>query len=192
MVQFSSQPENRVTHVLRVVALWLAAVLYIFLATEAAAMDRQDLTVGMKTLPLLNNKITGSIKIAILYDSGKSASMNEAEDIKAIIDGGLDLPGDLTAEGVLVPATQPEKMAGSKIAIVTSNLGDFYDRIDAAAGKYSILTMSTDLECVRENKCILGIVSGPPVAIYYSRHAAENAKISFGQAFLTLVKQVPY
>src|SRR6202020_42437 len=108
MVQFISQPEHTIRHIGRCIALCLLAAVCVFPRTEAAAMDKLDLTVGMKTLPLLNNKITGSIKIAIIYDSGKPDSKKEADDVKAIIDGGLELPGDLIAEGVLVPISQPE------------------------------------------------------------------------------------
>lgn len=50
--------------------------------------------------------------------------------------------------------------------------------------------MSTDLGCVKANKCILGLVSKPSVDIYYSKSAADAAKITFSPAFTMLVKQI--
>lgn len=170
---------------------WLAITGWLVQA-DAFAMDKLDMAIGMKTLPLLNNKISGNIKIAILYDPDKAGSKKEAESIKAIIDGGLNLPGDLSADGTLVPTSHMEKLAGSKIIIVTSDLEAYYNEINKYAGQYNILTMSTDLNCVYKNKCILGIVSKPRVEIYYSKPAADNAKISFGEAFSALIKTVPY
>jgi hypothetical protein len=172
--------------------LLLAVIILIFSETGSVAMDKADLMVGMKTLPLLNNKITGNIKIAILFDPGLANSRHEAEAIKSIIDSGLDLPGDLNADGIIIPTNQMEKMAGSKIAIITSNLNAYYNAISNAAILNRVLTISTDLDCVRENKCILGIVSKPRVEIYYSKVAAENAKITFEQAFTMLVKPASY
>jgi len=174
------------------IALLVAVIIFAFSAARSAAMDKLDMTVGMKALPLLNNKITGNVKIAILFDPSQADSKKEAEAIKSIIDSGLDLPGDLSVDGFILPTSQLEKMAGSKIAIVTSNLNAHYNDINSSAGLYGILTMSTDLDCVRSNKCVLGIVSKPRVELYYSRMAADNAKISFGQAFATLLKPVPY
>lgn len=191
MVNLTCRFAQKYTYIRRCIIILLTALLCAFRPVDAMAMDKMELMIGMKTLPLLNNKMTGNIKIAIMFDPARADSEKEAEDVKAIIDSGLDLPGDLTAEGQLVPVTQLDKIEGTKIAVITSNLDAYYNKISAVAGNYSILTMSTDLECVRQNKCILGIVSKPRVEIYYSRRAAENAKISFGQAFSALIKAVP-
>jgi hypothetical protein len=176
---------------MRGIALLLIVMTLTFYGAVSFAMDKLDLAIGMKTLPLLNNQISGNIKVAILYDPAKASSKQEAETIKSIIDSGLDLPADLNPDGVIIPVNQLEKLADIKIAIITSNIESHYDAIGNAANKYNILTMSTDLDCVRMNKCVLGIVSKPRVEIYYSKSAAESARISFKQAFATLLKPVP-
>ena len=169
-----------------------AAIIAVFSANSSvAAMDKTDLMVGMKTLPLLKNKITGTIKIAVVFDPNRPGSLQEAEAVKSMIDAGLELPADLNATGVIVPTDKVEKMSGSKIAIVTSDLDAYYGQISDFADAQGILTITTDLNCVRQNKCILGIVSKPRVEIYYSKIGAENAKIDFEQAFTMLVKKAP-
>ncbi len=161
-----------------------------FAASAGTAMDNKDLAVGMRTLPLLTNKITGTAKVAIVYDPNSATSKSEAGSIKAMIDGDFQAPGDLKLVSVMLPVGEAEHMAGSKIAIITSGLGRYYDIIGATAAANGVLTMTTDLSCVKANKCILGIVSDPSVDIYYSKPAADATKISFTQAFTMLVKQI--
>ena len=161
-----------------------------FVTSSFAATDQADLAVGMKTLPLLANKITGTATLAIIFDPNNAASKEEAAGIKAILDSGFEAPGDLKITGVLVPVSDLDKMMGSKIAILTSGLSAHYGAITKVATNNGVLTMSTDLGCVKANQCVLGIVSKPHVEIYYSKTAADAAKISFGQVFAMLVKQI--
>ena len=164
----------------------------VFLHCHAAfaATDQADLTVGIKTLPLLVDRITGTTTMAIIYDPANPASKSEADEIKSIVDKGLEAPGELKLVSKLVPVDELAALSGSKIAILTSGLSAHYDAIGKTASANAVLTMSTDLGCVQANKCILGIVSKPHVEIYYSKVAAEAAHINFGQVFALLVKQI--
>ena len=155
-----------------------------------AATDQVDLSVGMKTLPLLTNKIQGSATVAIVYDPSEPSSKEEAAGIKAILDGDFSAPGDLKLGGLLVPVNELGKMAGSKIAVLTGGLGSYYDAIGSAATAGDVLTMSTDLGCVQANKCVLGIVSKPHVQIYFSQGAADALHLGFSSAFLMLVHKI--
>lgn len=155
-----------------------------------AATDRGDISAGMKTLPLLTNKMAGTVKLAIVFDPANPASKQEAYGIKAILDSGFEAPGDLQLIGILVPVNGLGGMAGSRIAVLTNGLNAHYDSISTAAAAYNILTMSTDLGCVQNNKCVLGIVSQPHVEIYYSQAAADAARISFGKVFSILANKI--
>lgn len=159
-------------------------------APADAATDREDLAVGMRTLPLLTTAIIGEATLAIVYDPDNHASKEEADGIKAILDSEFEAPGDLKLVSALVPVGNLAKMAGSRIAVLTGGLSAHYDAISAAAASSSILTMSTDMSCVRSNKCVLGIVSKPHVEIYFSKTAADAAKISFAEAFTMLAKLI--
>ena len=171
--------------------LSLAFCFMVFAASPAcAATDQTDLSVGMKTLPLLTNKIIGTASVAIIFDPLNSASKAEAVGIKAIIDDKFEAPGGLKLIATLVPVNELGKIAGSQIAILSSGLSHHYTTIGDAAAANNVLTMSTDLGCVQANKCVLGLVSKPHVEIYFSKAAADAAKISFGQVFAMLVKQI--
>lgn len=157
---------------------------------SAAATDRLDMSVGMKTLPLLTNKISGDVEIAIIYDPANLGSRNDADEVKKIIDGGLDMPQGVKISSLMVPVSDLAKLSQAKIAYVTYGLKGGYDAIGRATSAAGVLTMSTDLECVKANICVLGLVSKPSVDIYYSKDAAAAARISFSSAFTMLVKQI--
>jgi len=163
---------------------------FIALSFPAHAVDKQDLKVGLKTLPLLSKKITGATKVAVIFDPSNAASKGEADTIKSIIDGGLKASGGVTLSSVLVPVSSLGKLKGTKIAFITNGIKSSHGAIAAAAAKDSVLTISTDLSCVKSKKCILGVVSKPSIEIYYSKSTATSSNLSFSPAFTMLAKQI--
>jgi len=157
---------------------------------SAQATDQKDLTIGLKTFPLLENKIVGNAVAAIIYDPANPSSKADAEAIRAVIDAGLMAPGGVTITAVMVPVSELSKLSTAKLAFVASGTKGSFDAIGVAAAAAGILTISADLDCVRANKCVLGVVSSPSVEIYYSKHAGDAAKVSFSQAFTMLVKEI--
>jgi hypothetical protein len=155
---------------------------------QAHATDQTDLTVGLKTLPLLNNKITGTAVAAVVFDPANAESKADADAIKAVIDGGLEAPGGVKLTSLMVPVSEIAKISGAKIAFVTK--AACTDATSAAAASGGVLTISTDIDCVKAGKSILGVVSKPSVEIYYSKAAGDAAKVGFSQAFSMLAKQV--
>jgi len=171
----------------------LAAAFFavVTLASGAAlATDQLDISVGLKTLPLLNNKLSGSAVMAVVYDPADAQSKAEADAIVSAVGAGIDAPGGVKVTATLVSTAELAKLSQAKLAFVTGGLKGALDQVAAAAASNGVLTMSTDLDCVKANKCVLGIVSKPSVDIYYSKTAADNAKIGFAPAFAMLVKQV--
>lgn len=157
----------------------------------ALATDQSDVSIALKTFPLLTNKITSPATVAVVYDPASGESKTDAEAIKSFFDGGLEAPGDIKLTAHLVSTTELSGLAGAKIAFLAHQLPRTdYESINAATSAAGILTICTDIECVKSNKCVLGIVSKPQVEVYYSPAAADRAKISFASAFTMLAKQV--
>ena len=155
------------------------------------ATDALDLSVALKTLPLLTNKITSPATVAIIYNPAHSESKADAEAIKAIIDNGLEAPGNVKLIAQLTSTSELSKLSSAKIAFVAHRTpSSDYAAVASAAATAGVLTICTDLECVKINKCVLGVVSKPQVEVYYSPSAAEAAKINFSAAFTMLAKQV--
>lgn len=160
------------------------------LATPAFAFEQTDLSVGLKTLPMLTNKLSGSAVAAVVYDPANADSKAEADVIKGLIDANPDAPGGVKLTSLLVGVADLAKLSGAKLAFVTKGLSSKFDAVSAAAASAGVLTISTDIDCVKGNKCVLGISSKPTVEIFFSKAAADAGKIGFSQAFTMLAKQV--
>ena len=159
--------------------------------SSAWATDQRDISVALRTLPLLTHKITSPAAVAIVYNPANPESKTDAETIKSIIDGGLEAPGGTKLVAAMVSVAELTKLHDVKIAFLAHGLPSTdYASVSAAASATGVLTICTDTDCVKANKCILGIASKPQVEIYYSPVAAALADISFAPAFSMLVKQV--
>src|SRR5882672_9101398 len=157
----------------------------------AWATDQLDLSVALKTFPLLTNKIISPAVVAIIYDPANVESKADAQAIKSMIDSGLEAPGGVKLTAQLISIAELSKLSGAKIAFLAHGLHAVdYSTVSAAASSANVLTICTDLDCVKTNKCVLGVVSRPQVEVYYSPVAADAAKISFASAFTMLAKQV--
>ncbi|HXP95108.1 MAG TPA: hypothetical protein VN809_00250, partial [Telmatospirillum sp.] len=74
----------------------LAMTLGVSGMTPAPATDRLDLSVGLKTLPLLTSKIVSPAVVAIVFDPASATSIADADAIKGFFDEGLEGPGGMT------------------------------------------------------------------------------------------------
>ena len=162
----------------------------LFTCSPAWATDAQDISIGLKALLLMSDRPSGTVNMAIVYDSANPESKTDAESIKHTIDNGNGVPGGLRLTSRLVSISGIDRLTDVKLAFLASGISPAgFDSISKAASS-GVLTVSTDTACVRTNKCVLGIESKPRVVIYYSPAAAEAAHISFVSAFLMLVKQI--
>jgi hypothetical protein len=159
--------------------------------SSAQATEQLDLSVALKTLPLLNTKIANPVNVAIFYDPTVAASRSDADKIKSILDSGLRAPGDISLVPQLISSSDLSDLSKANIVFFAEGLpSSKFGAVEAAAAANHVLTISTDLDCVKMNKCVLGIVSKPKVEVYYSPVAADAAKISFASAFTMLAKQI--
>jgi len=169
-------------------ALITLIVTSFFAMPSAYAMDELDLSVGLKTLALLDNKISGDVPLAIIYDPKLPDSEAEAASLHKIITDGFQAPGRLKLSAVMVSVDDLSKLSSAKVGIVTK--GSCTSTVAEATAHQGILTMTSDLDCVKANRCVLGIISHPSVQIYLSRSAADAAKVGFSQAFIMIAEQV--
>jgi len=166
-----------------------ALVLGMMVSSPAFATERLDIVSGLNTLPLLINKITGDTTMAIVYDPASTSSKSDADGIKKMVDAGITMPSGGKLSAILVSVNELGKLSRARIAFLTPGLSKYFTGINTATSAASILTISTDIGCVRAAKCIIGVSTKPSLTIYYSKTAADNAKIEFSQAFSMLVKQ---
>jgi len=163
-------------------------VAFFFVSYTAQAMDELDLSVGFKTLPLLDNKLSGVVPVAIIYDPKIPESQTEANSIDKILSGGFKAPGDIKLSSVMVPADNLSALSSAKIGLFTK--GSCTTDVARAAKTQRILTMSSELDCVKFNRSILGIVSRPSVEIYLSKPAADESRVGFSTAFMMIAELI--
>jgi hypothetical protein len=163
----------------------------LMMSTPAFATDELDLSVALKTLPLLITKLSSPASVAVIYDPANPESKNDAEKIKSMLDMNPDAPGDLKLVSFLLSVSELGKLKGAAIAFVAQPVSESaYPAIRSAASAAGVLTICTNIACVKANACVLGVISKPQVDVYYSPAAAEAAHISFASAFTMLVKQI--
>lgn len=127
--------------------------------------------------------------MAVVFDANNPQSKADADTIKAAVDDGHNVPGDLRVTALTVATDDLPKLKGASMIFLAKGAGPEALRIVAqSAAANGILSMSTDVACVRANQCVLGIVSRPTVEIYYSRAAAAASHLGFTSAFIMLAK----
>lgn len=175
----------------RTFALLFCFVFGLGSSSPALATDKTDLTIAVKTLAQLTSKIKGAAVMAIVYDPANAESRAEAESAKAIIEAGIDAPDGLKITPKLVSFTEVSRLKGeAKLAFLTRGLHASIDAIYSTLAAAGILTLTTTVDYVKANKCILGIVSKPDIEIFYSKAAADSTRISFSDSFTMLVSQI--
>jgi hypothetical protein len=169
----------------------LAALFFVaMIASPAKATDRPDIVAGLGTFPLMTDKISGDVTLGIIYDPTLMSSKSDAENIKKIVDAGIDLPGGGKLSALLVSVEELGKLSRVRAAFITPGLESHFADIALATSAASVLTMTTDVACVKAGTCIIGVATKPGVTIYFNKTAADAAKIEFSQAFAMLVRQL--
>jgi len=171
---------------------WLMVCLVVMAAArQADATDQTDLSIGLKSLPLLTTKIASPATLAIVFDPASPDSKADADGLKSFVDAGLEGPGGVKLVSLMVGIGELAKLSSAKIVVLAKGVNkSAFDAISTAASAAGALSFSADLDCVKSNKCVLGIVSKPSVEIYFSRAAADAAKVGFSPAFAMLAKPI--
>ena len=171
---------------IRKVIITILIITFALAPLTAQAMDEFDLSVGFKTLPLLENKMSGVVPVAIIYDPKIPESQAEANAINKIIVGGFRAPHDIRLSPIMVSVDDLSALSAAKIGLLTK--GSCTDKVASFAKSQRILTMSSELDCVKSDRSVLGIVSRPTIDIYLSEPAADEAKVSFSPAFVMIAE----
>ena len=158
------------------------------LASPVQATNLLDIRVGLKTLKLLSEQPSGHLTMLVVYDPSQATSKQEANAIIAEIGDGLAVSSEITVSAIALPVDELVKNENAKLVFVTAGLNRSWDEMQHHF--IGSLSITTDINCVRAARCIVGVVSQPTVEIYYSPAAAEAQEISFSDAFAMLAKNV--
>ena len=172
--------------------LWIAAgtlVLGVASCTiaygQASAKETQVIA---RALTFLDPAPTGEVEIGILYAKAHPDSVTQAKLTEVLFGNGITV-GRLTVHARLVEYSTLPFVQGLAGIFVVGSLHEDTAILAAAATRLHVPVVSTDLACVRQAQCSVGVDSTSGVRIVLSHAACQSAGISFIQAFRILVTE---
>ncbi len=137
-----------------------------------------------RVLTFLQNGPTGRAVIGIVYDPTKPASVAEKNAVMAAISGGYSA-GPLTIVG---RPMEVGALGGAEVLFVTRGVN--YAAVGAEARARRVITIGSDIACVRSGACVIGISTDPTVEIIVNHTAAAAVGASFKAAFRMMIQEI--
>lgn len=158
------------------------ALCAVFASVDALAQSSaRDAQLMARAVGFANGLPRGAIDVAVVDGPG-------AEAVLAVMGQRVTAGGvTLTPRRVSLSALGA---SGARVVIVPEGQAASHARIAEMARAMGALTISTDLDCVRANHCVVGVASSPRVEIIVSRSAARASGVSFAQAFRVMIREV--
>lgn len=148
-----------------------------------------NVPVAARVISFVQPTPEGIVPVAIVYQPGNSNSEAEASDMERRLGNGMRI-GRASLRMRRVSVSNLGQLGGVKAAFLTSGLRAHQDDVAEASSAQSILTITSDTDCVTAGRCVVGITSASRTQIIVSKAAARRSGIRFGSAFLMLVKEV--
>lgn len=172
-------------------AMAVFAAAMILMGTPASAdVGLKDVQVVAKTLGFASPPLSGSIKVAIVFDPALPQSQKDADDLKGILGTGL-VAGAATLMPAMVPIAQLDaSLDGVGVVFITGGMSSHYDRIFTLAKGKKLLSVSNDVACVQAGRCVMGVKSDPKVEIIVNKTAADTSSVGFAPAFRMMISEI--
>lgn len=143
----------------------------------SATMNQNELRVAGKVLASVP-QLPDSVKVGIIYNEKSGTSAKEAERLQEMMVDGFET-GRLTLQPTLIPIGQLRRLDAVDVAIVTDGMTAYYKTIAAATTARKVLSLSTDLNCVKSGYCLLGVEVRPRVNLLVNADQAAEIGVSF-------------
>ena len=158
-----------------------AAIVALACTAAYAEPTARDIQVMARAIGFINGLPRGVVDVAVVDGAG-------AQEVMDAMRGRVSA-GGVTLNPRRVPA---DELSGSgvRIIIVPEGQASMHASIAAAARRLGAATLSTDMNCVRNGHCVVGVAAQPRVEILVSRRAADAAGVSFAQAFRVMIREI--
>ena len=161
-------------------AIVVSGLLAIGSSAVAASLSPKDMDVIARGLAFLQPPLSGSV-VAIVYSPSDPASRRDAEDIAAMLSGGLKVGNTVLMPRVL--ASHAMGTGGFSLIIAASGASGPDIRDFSRANR--ILCVTADMAAVQAGLCTMAIKSVPRVEIA----ASASGKV-FAAAFRMMIKEI--
>jgi hypothetical protein len=177
---------------MRGIRTWILAVTFVLVSASGkpafGQVSAKDTQVIARTMTFLDPAPTGVAEIGILYAQTAPESVAQANLVAGLFGAGVTV-SRLTVRPRLVTLASLPNIHGLSAIFITEGLGNSAMAVAAAARRLHVPTISTDLSCVQQGICTVGVNSTMTVRIVLSHAACQDAGISFIQAFRILVTE---
>lgn len=157
-------------------------------AQSSLYITKEDLQVAIRAFSFAYDMPKGDLEIEIVYNPASSDSVNEVNRLRQDIASGGKI-GDRVVRYKLVTIAEMGS-TGNKIAYISHGMQKDYDAIFTKAKDKSLLTFTTDFQCVAVQKCVMGIKAEPNIKIEVSRAATVASGLEFSQALKLMIREV--
>lgn len=168
-------------------AMALCAIGIALCPPQAHALSKKDLQILSRALGFIENGPSGNIKIGIVHDAGSAISLSEADEMIALINGGIH-SGKLNIHAEKVSSKSAIK-ENFPVLYFTEGTEPQQATIFNDATSKGVITVSTHDSCLGTASCVMVIKSSPTVDIKVSKAAATSTGVSFGSAFRMMVSE---
>lgn len=163
------------------VGVFIVCFIAIFPPASASYADvsEKDIEAIGKALNFVLGGPTGEVTVDIIYNENDKVSLEEANNIAAILSSQKSL-GKVILNGI-----KTQYSTGSSVAFITSGNEGKSDELL----KNGVITVSNGEDCVLKHQCILGVTTHPKVDFYLSSKAAKKAEVLFKTSFRMMVTE---
>lgn len=153
-----------------------------------AQTEARDLQVLARTLGFMDPPLGGSVKVGILFDPASTAASRDADNIVALMRGGLR-SGGLTLEAERVPF-DTATTAQVDLFLLAQGNGDRAATLLPVLKMRKLPCLSMDLDQVRVGHCTVGLQSTPRVEILLNTELADASDVAFASVFRMMIKEL--
>jgi len=152
------------------------------------ATTLKEVQIGVRVVDFLADPPPPGSFLAVIFDSHNKESQDDARNIMTWLSPG-SVGGKTSLLPVMVDVHNLDEVQGVRVAFVASATETGYVAILEFARKHAVVTISSELSCVRAGICTVGIASTPRVEVLVNRHVSETSGVTFTEAFRMLVTE---
>jgi len=169
------------------IAFMICYLLLIAIPAQAA-ITHNDLLIMARVVGFISHHSSGELNVGIVYAPGVSRSVEEAEDLQAMLGSGLRV-GDVFLKPVMV-SIEGVNNANVGVFFLTGGVGNSAQKLLAPCREKQIPCITADISQVRNGSCVIGIVSNPKIEILVNRSAAANCNTKFSTPFSMMITEI--
>lgn len=157
-------------------------------AVSFATPNEREISALTKIISMSKDIPAGKVDMAVVYDASVPESSESLNQLTTLMESMFEGPRHTIS---LVPITADSLFSVSKYKVVFLTDGlteDVMQQIKRISIDNRILTMSTNLACVYNDTCVIGIEHDQFMNIILSNNVYKASKLRFNAAFKFIVK----